>query len=289
MSPFNIGRRIRITDFSFADARHLATAMPGGEATLRRILYWTGGQPYLTQRLCRALAESPDGAGPGTVDELCRRLFLSKAGQESDDNLAFVRSRLLRSEADLASLLDLYQKVRSHSPLPVWEGRGGGVPDEETNPLCGVLKLAGVVGEENGRLRVRNRIYDRVFDREWVHEHMPGAELRRQRAAYLRGLVRAGALSGVVLAVVGSLAFLAAENARRARKQESIATAGRRDLRRHLYASQLNLANRACQEGRTGGRQGTGGGAAAGGGKPLRGRGGPARLRLALPLADLPW
>ena len=44
-----------------------------------------------------------------------------------------------------------------------------------------------------GCLRVRNRIYERVFDREWVTQHMPDAELRRQRAAYRRGLLRATA------------------------------------------------------------------------------------------------
>ncbi len=232
MSPFNIGRRIRIRDFTFADARHLAEAMPGGESVLRRILHWTGGQPYLTQRLCRALAESPDGAGPGTVDELCRRLFLSKAGQESDDNLAFVRNRLLRSEADLASLLDLYQKVRSDRR----------VADDETNPLCAVLKLAGVAGEENGQLRVRNRIYDRVFDREWVREHMPGAELRRQRAAFRRGVARAAAVSGIVVSVMGGLTLYAVGQTRVAREAT-------RDLWRNLYVSDMIVGQQALRDG----------------------------------------
>src|SRR5262249_39117232 len=117
------------------------------------------------------------------VDRLCAALFLSKAGQESDDNLAFVRNRLLRSEADLASLLDMYQKVRS----------GRKLADDETNALCGVLKLSGVAKEEGGLLKVRNRIYDRVFDREWVTAHMPGAELRRQKAAFRKGLLRTAA------------------------------------------------------------------------------------------------
>src|SRR5207244_1311867 len=86
---------------------------------LQRILYWTGGHPHLTQRLCRAAAEgTPLGVRPpspmphprAVVDALCAGLFLSASAREKDDNLLFVRERLLRSEADLASLLDLYRR-----------------------------------------------------------------------------------------------------------------------------------------------------------------------------------
>ena len=39
-------------------------------------------------------------------------LFLSAAARGADDNLLFVRERLLKSEAELASLLDVYARVR---------------------------------------------------------------------------------------------------------------------------------------------------------------------------------
>src|SRR5262249_60385833 len=71
-SPFNIGRRIELTDFTEAEAAPLATGLqpslpestdPGlrthQAAVLARVLHWTGGHPYLTQRLCRAIAEAP--------------------------------------------------------------------------------------------------------------------------------------------------------------------------------------------------------------------------------------
>src|SRR5206468_3878327 len=50
------------------------------------------------------------------------------------------------------------------------------------------LKLSGIVQAVSGRLVVRNRMYAQVFDRAWIRENMPGAELRRQRVAYRRGL-----------------------------------------------------------------------------------------------------
>src|SRR5207248_1166637 len=125
--------------------------------------------------------QNPQSAirNPQSVDSLCAQLFFTHTAQESDDNLSFVRNRLLKREADLASLLDLYRKVRA----------GKRVPDDETNPLCGIVKLSGVAREEGGLLSVRNRIYDRVFDRGWVNSHMPNAELQRQRAAYRRGVL----------------------------------------------------------------------------------------------------
>ena len=108
VSPFNIGKKITLTDFTLTDATPLAASLPGGTAALERVLYWTGGHPYLTQRLCAWLVE----AG-GSVDEAVTSLFFTHAARESDDNLAFVAARLLRGEDDLAALLDLYNKVRS--------------------------------------------------------------------------------------------------------------------------------------------------------------------------------
>jgi hypothetical protein len=54
------------------------------------------------------------------------------------------------------------------------------VADEEANPLVSVLRLSGVARVQRGILRVRNRIYYRVFDQAWVEANMPVAELWRR-------------------------------------------------------------------------------------------------------------
>ena len=71
--------------------------------------------------------------------------------------------------------------------------------DVETNPLSGVLKLSGITRSTKGILRVRNRIYHRVFDARWILSNMPDAELRRQRAAFKRGVIGATALVAVLM------------------------------------------------------------------------------------------
>src|SRR5262249_19275886 len=83
MTPFNIGRRIELADFTEAEAAILTIGLEVGElkspgrrpqeaqALLKRALYWTGGHPYLTQRLCQAVAQDPSVRGAAGVDRLC--------------------------------------------------------------------------------------------------------------------------------------------------------------------------------------------------------------------------
>jgi TolB-like protein/Tfp pilus assembly protein PilF len=174
-TPFNIGRRIELTDFTAEEAAPLARGFGVDEDRsldlLDRILHWTCGHPYLTQRLCRATAEA-NAAGEtpkvrienrGCIDRLCEGLFLSNRARERDDNLLFVRETLLRSEADLSALLQFYDRIRNFEA----------VEDDEVNPFIKVLRLSGITRVEKGGLRVRNRIYERVFDHDWVMANVP--------------------------------------------------------------------------------------------------------------------
>jgi Tol biopolymer transport system component len=272
-TPFNIGRRIELADFAPSEAFALAEGLGRGASTnralLERVLYWTGGHPYLTQRLCQAVADcglriadsglsdkdehaaagvvvpNPQSTirNPQLVDRLCEGLFFTPRAQERDDNLLFVRERLVRSEADTASLLDLYARVRG----------GKRVPDDDTNQRVSLLRLSGIVRADRGWLRVRNRIYERVFDRAWVSAHMPDAERRRQRSAFLRGLWRATMIAAVIVAAMGGLALTAMDQARRADQQRRRAEDRERASRDYLYAAQMFKAQLAWQEGNAGG------------------------------------
>jgi WD40 repeat protein len=217
-TPFNIGRRIELNDFTPAEAASLIQGLEEAKPNIRdpklfldRILYWTEGHPYLTQRLCRATAEALRGTTTETrrastdeppralVDRMCADLFFTSRARERDDNLIFVRERLLRNETDRASLLDLYRKV--------WQGKR--VMDDEADSLISLLRLSGVVRVSQGRLRERNRIYYRVFNLEWVRSNLPEAELRRQREAYRRGVIWAASVSAVVVLSLAVLSLLA--------------------------------------------------------------------------------
>jgi hypothetical protein len=229
-TPFNIGRRIELHDFTEDESAPLAQglqhalsreprdglesrtgAAPSGireaKRLLNRVLYWTGGHPYLTQRLCRVVADAPGVKAASDVDRIGKDLFFTHRAKERDDNLLFVRERLLRSEADLTTLLELYSKVR----------RGQPVDDEETSRPGSILRLSGIVKSVQGRLKPRNRIYSRVFDRRWVEAQMPDAEARRQRAAFYRGVIRTSAFAAVVVTALAIAVLIAARQASNAR------------------------------------------------------------------------
>ncbi|HEX7314003.1 MAG TPA: AAA-like domain-containing protein [Pyrinomonadaceae bacterium] len=233
-TPFNVGQRIELTDFDEAEARPLAAGLGReerlGESLVRRVLHWTGGHPYLTQRLCQAVAEDASVQSTAGVDRLCEELFLSNRARERDDNLLFVRERLLRGETERIALLDLYERVRAGRPAP----------DDETDPIVNALRLSGIARAEHGRLRVRNRIYGHVFDRAWVVANMPDAEVQRQRAAYRRGLLRAAAVAAVIFLLLGALSVAALTQRNRALEEARRADRNARD--REAALSELKSA-----------------------------------------------
>ncbi|OUC14608.1 MAG: hypothetical protein B0A82_11400, partial [Alkalinema sp. CACIAM 70d] len=56
-TPFNIGRAIEVAGFTAGEVAPLAAGLgPRGAEMLAEILEWTGGQPFLTQRVCRLVA-----------------------------------------------------------------------------------------------------------------------------------------------------------------------------------------------------------------------------------------
>ena len=90
ITPFNIGHRIELTDFSEIEARPLLEGMEdkstrpkGAEAILHRVLYWTGGHPYLTQRLCETMGNSTRTLCPRTWTSFVRTCFSPAARASS--------------------------------------------------------------------------------------------------------------------------------------------------------------------------------------------------------------
>lgn len=202
-TPFNVGQRVDLTDFTLAEAWPLAAGLgiPQLEAqkVMDWVVGWTGGHPYLTQQLCRALAESSEGERPGqvwtkkVVDDVVAATFFG-AMAERDNNLQFVRGMLTESDHGIYEVLTTYRDV--------WVGRQP-VVDDEQSIIKSHLKLSGVVKREADKtLRVRNGIYETVFDGGWVKETLPVNW--RKRIRQLQGTIAASLL------VMGMLSGLAA-------------------------------------------------------------------------------
>jgi WD40 repeat protein len=239
-TPFNIGDRIYLKDFTREECEPLAAHLGSrGDAVLDRIFYWTSGHPFLTQSICRALSSLNTAISDKDVDELIERDLLEPKVRETNINLSDVGNRVLNGYADgddvakfRADILSAYGRALSGRETLV---------DDESNRITAVLKLSGLMRSEGKSLRVRNRIYERAFDKAWIKENMPGQELRRQRRAFYLGVVRTGLVALVVVAIITALALNGLRLARIATEQ--------RDLARYqTYVADVNLMREAYND-----------------------------------------
>ncbi|WP_322692644.1 AAA-like domain-containing protein [Nostoc sp. DedSLP03] len=182
-TPFNIGKGIELTGFEFAEALPLINGLSGQtsnpEAVLKAILDWTGGQPFLTQKICEFVRKSATVILPGEeahfVENLVRnRVIQNWESQDEPEHFRTIRDRILkRDEQKAAYLLDLYQQV--------WYS--GGI-DIDNSIEQSDLQLAGIVVKKESTLKVYNLIYQTIFNNLWIEKTLgslrPYAENYRQ-------------------------------------------------------------------------------------------------------------
>ena len=159
-TPFNIGHRIDLTDFSIEEGRTLARGLRGNdvdrERQLQRTFSWTNGHPYLTQKTLSQLPEIREGDVPEeAVDTVVNKLFISPPVYQAEPHIASVRDFLARHPDILEAMKAIYRITRSAKDR---------VDDDPLSQVKSVLKLSGLlrVGS-SGQLVVRNRIYERAF------------------------------------------------------------------------------------------------------------------------------
>jgi WD40 repeat protein len=188
-TPFNLGRSIALRGFQDAECGPLRLGLSqyrDPAALLARVLYWTAGQPFLTQKLCqniqRSYAEYLKAGEPTLddwVDQWVRLQILQQwETQDEPEHLRTIRDRLLRQSERAGMLLGLYQQVLEAADLPRAEPQveRPEVPSESAYPGSSSdqaeLLLTGLVERDGLELRVKNRIYRRVFDLDWVQTQL---------------------------------------------------------------------------------------------------------------------
>ena len=182
-TPFNIGRAIELTGFQMEEARPLLQGFAGRfdhpEEILAEILRWTGGQPFLTQKLCQMVIKTDDDklipdsktlSDPAQIADWTKALVQSQMidnweSQDDPEHLKTIRDRLLRNPQRAGRLLGVYQEI--------W--RQGAAPADDS-PEQIELQLSGLVVKRGGKLTVLNQIYQAVFNQSWLNQQF--AQLR---------------------------------------------------------------------------------------------------------------
>lgn len=174
-TPFNIGRSIRLGDFTRQDLNVFALVLKplGGdvEIWLDAIYDWTCGHPYFTQALCMELLEKPWAATDSQknhVEKCVIERFLQD-GAAGESNLNYAEKRLTQSE-NKSALLSLYRNIL----------RTGSVQANSSDAVQFELQLCGLCTQRRDAsgqifLHVRNRIFSTVFDLNWLR----GKEVQR--------------------------------------------------------------------------------------------------------------
>ena len=201
-SAFNIGHAVEMSGFTLQEAEPLARGLgdrvSDPVAVLAAILDWSGGQPFLTQKLLTLIAAADDlGRSP---DELVSAIVNEKVienweAQDIPAHLKTIRDRILQSdERGRGRLLGLYQQVLDGDPPQPPLGKGGeefllalsseeefekppftrgvgeissGIAADESYDQM-QLRLTGLVVKRDGRLIVYNPIYGVVFNHIWA-------------------------------------------------------------------------------------------------------------------------
>ena len=169
-TPYNVGRMIELRDFDPArdDLSPLHRAVSNkpqtGAALVRRVLFWTGGHPYLTIKLCDEVVKE-GAATVEDVDRLVNKLYNNIDNVRSDVHfstaLRFFDPKSGRVD-DLTTTLTLYCRI--------WRGKQ---ELDQTTPVHIQLKLTGIVKRNDcGRLVVRNEIYRLIFTEDWARTAM---------------------------------------------------------------------------------------------------------------------
>ena len=179
-TPFNIGRAIELRGFQLQESSSLALGFVSKasdpDVVLKEVLNWTGGQPFLTQKLCWLVFTTDIYILGGDEAELIEQLVQARIldnweFQDEPEHLRTIRDRVLRNARSSERLLKLYRQILQRGKI--------------TLKNCHEyleLRLSGLVSQQQGALVVKNRIYKSIFDLNWVQQRLKTME---EKTAFL--------------------------------------------------------------------------------------------------------
>jgi hypothetical protein len=178
-SAFNIGVAIEMSGFRLDEVQPLGKGLEGKvndpQIVLSEVLKWTGGQPFLTQKLLGLVlqeveANNPDLAAAdiatGIEQIVQNRIINNWEVQDVPEHLKTLQDRVFHSDERLRGrLLGMYQQILASGSIEA---------DESYEQVQ--LRLTGLVVKREGKLQVYNPIYAAVFNQQWVNRAL--ADLR---------------------------------------------------------------------------------------------------------------
>ncbi len=168
-TPFNIGNAIELASFKEHEAQPLLYGLTEKvsnlQTMLKQVLSWTGGQPFLTQKLCQLMRDSEQPIPSNQEEQWLANLVAEKIiqdweMQDQPEHLKTIQDRLLQSP-NRPQLLTLYRQILHQEPIQI-----------DNNPYLPELFLSGLVVKRHGKMDVHNRIYQTIFNNDWLERSL---------------------------------------------------------------------------------------------------------------------
>ncbi|NEP56919.1 MAG: hypothetical protein F6K31_07815 [Symploca sp. SIO2G7] len=166
-TPFNIGQAITLSGFRLHEIEPLLQGLSGRfsntHAVMQEILEWTGGQPFLTQKLCQLMVFESEREHPRSVEQVVREQIIDNwETQDEPEHLRTIRDRIItRDEQKAGYLLELYQLLWQYGEI-----------DSNNTGEQSELQLSGLVVRREGKLSIYNPIYHEVFNQDWIEQQL---------------------------------------------------------------------------------------------------------------------
>jgi len=165
---FNIGTSVTLSPFptDLNNEKSLKTMQPllnGGIediSTFQEILNWTGGQPFLTQKICGLIVKKRQSPHPQftNVEEVVISEIINN--WQDDTHFTRIQAKLVNNKEKALERLNLYKEILEKRQIN-YDNRS----EEQT-----ALRLSGLVLKNEGKLKPYNRIYEQIFNQSWVEQ-----------------------------------------------------------------------------------------------------------------------
>ena len=165
-TPFNIGRPIELNGFTFVESKTalvpgLSQVVKQPEETLKQVIDWTAGQPFLTQKLCYLIAEKANNEQPDVAAIVKQYVIEDWESQDYPQHFRTIRDRLLFDKNIAFKLLDTYQQILESDSITA-----------EDSKIHSKLRFTGLVVKREGKLQVYNPIYREIFNADWIQTQL---------------------------------------------------------------------------------------------------------------------
>ncbi len=177
-TPFNIGRAIQLDGFTESEIEPLAKGFEGKVENpldlIREVLTWTGGQPFLTQKICRLLIQNPTlnpsphvssqegGKILSWVEKVIRSQIIENwESHDEPEHLKTIRDRMIVGEQVAGRFLGWYQQILLAGEITA---------DDSLEQMR--FRLTGLVVKQQEQLQVYNQIYGSIFNISWVKKEL---------------------------------------------------------------------------------------------------------------------